>query len=1291
MPTADSILREKPLTASYLIEAAWSGNRTQRVDADGDIMASVVATSSDSGYPVSKIIDGQEWHYDTLADQDNNYWRKTSPTLYDHTTHYVDLTSGYGTVTNNSLLDVVSKFTIRFWVYITASAFNEGFVSRTSFASSQGDWALGMFTGSGREVVFRLNNADVGLVGSALALNTWYFIEASYDPSLGSNNMKIFIDGVLDIQGTYNTPITNTAVPLIIGGYFDPGFTLDGRLSEVEFCNSIVRNTAGYTAPNIITPDSNTTGFWRMYEDAASTIAHEEINTLNAAMTVTYTWTETSTNATIAFGVSTAMNEAVVYQHPLLTNLSAFKLFASTDGLYYKQVHDATAAGTKVTATLTEASYTHLRLVPVTGTVARICEIQVHLWTDESSRLSWPDGSEPEISWSSKSEDGENATRTPTELMLAFVNADGRFNPSNASSPIYGIEGPDGFGSGVRGGVPIRVKATATSISGSFTQQVFFGYLGTDDDPGGVDGIDIDTENDVCTIEARSPLVKFMKDCNKPVYENAAFDIVVKDLALRSGMAWQDLDLGSVNQRVPFLAYPEGPAMEVLNDMKEALPFMTIHEEFDPQWKLVIRNYGRSRSDIDLNQRIGNAGISSSNISQRSRTMISLPSMKRMFIFDRSASPQQVWLWDMNYPADHFGLTKFGTSSALDNGMFYIRIGNTLYMVNDTGAVKSFDMSASTLGSVTAVGTFSGIVGGFTTLVTAVNYGNFIYCVMSNGASDRLFVWDTTQAFATTVSKGVLTNQVFRNTNRTGNNNVGTSGVCVDDKYFWYRYFGSQNTFAIWNHAGDPYVTALSTVNRTIFSSLTIGGETYENNTLAYTNVAEATFGSATTGARIAFIYVAVIKASSLLRHEIWALDLDESFTSSTLAVKLATIKDDSTEVAVVPGNSTLEHRDSDSIVVLGNYVYVMDSQCNAWVYDTRKDPAFLFQLGFNMPLLATPTIFPQYCPFYQSLSPQTPKSGGGAPPDIGIHRGPVLNGLDHSNGIWYAKNDPNGSWPFRYGCFLSFTVQGVDQFPSSPDAAFDSSVGFVENIKVQHGDPVGNVIRSEPSPFSVSQLPTYLWTQGPQPIIFPGGKITSIIIPIQTPSVRGRNPQDLGNNYYRAISFTTVTGTNIVKDDPNTTTSITIDGTAYDVTFYGFGDICILKIDCTGKPTARVRATIIEGRAVTQANNRTTFELQDDVSISLYNGREYPKIINSPAFNDDSFIQDLLLNFKYSRPRLEPLQLPWYPIGRPGLFFDVTDPRSNLPTTRFLVTECSTKGFRTEIKGKIVFSGYTI
>lgn len=194
----------------------------------------------------------------------------------------------YATRASNAAFDQANptKFTIRAWILPTTTNTNNGVATRGALSGGQGDWALGFFNGTSMKPTFRVNtNAASVQSATTLATNTWCFLEGSYDSSLGSNNLKLFINGVLDTQGNYSTAITNNALQLVLGTYSDTAHCFIGYISEWELSIGVIRNTVGYTPPTVITPDANTTVLWRCNDTwPASTLADTSGNSRTATV-----------------------------------------------------------------------------------------------------------------------------------------------------------------------------------------------------------------------------------------------------------------------------------------------------------------------------------------------------------------------------------------------------------------------------------------------------------------------------------------------------------------------------------------------------------------------------------------------------------------------------------------------------------------------------------------------------------------------------------------------------------------------------------------------------------------------------------------------------------------------------------------------------------------------------------------------------------------------------------------------------------------------------------------------
>jgi hypothetical protein len=241
----------------------------------------------------------------TYAKSDNNLYTKTSAGVETKVgsggggtnAHRVfrssSSTGPYVTCASNAAFNIgsPSKFTVRMWFRALVANLNNGLATRGDLSSTQGDWTIVLGNASIMNVNFRLNNNAVNLASvTTLVAGAWYFLECSYDSSLGSNNLKMFINGVLDAQANYSTIITNNANQLAVGAYFDATHQQNGYISEFEFSAGVVRNTVGYTAPSTIAADANTTVLYTMNEDyvTSGTVTDTSGNSHNGTVQNTY-------------------------------------------------------------------------------------------------------------------------------------------------------------------------------------------------------------------------------------------------------------------------------------------------------------------------------------------------------------------------------------------------------------------------------------------------------------------------------------------------------------------------------------------------------------------------------------------------------------------------------------------------------------------------------------------------------------------------------------------------------------------------------------------------------------------------------------------------------------------------------------------------------------------------------------------------------------------------------------------------------------------------------------------
>lgn len=310
----------------------------------------------------------------------------------------------------------------------------------------------------------------------------------------------------------------------------------------------------------------------------------------------------------VNFATPVTFNMVIVYLHPLLPTCGFFTLEKSNDGVTWEIFYSAENSPTKVEVDTGDPITTsHVRLVAESygsdGTV-RVVSIKLYNWVDESERVDGNDTGDPQITITMKSDNTQNAVPTPSESSIVLINDDARFSVANTSSEIYGILQPDGLGSGVKSGTPVRIYASATDEEGNtFESLAYDGFITADDNAAGSTGITYDDVQNSATIICKSLYSLLGRtNINPPVYESAPLDYVIKDICYRCGIADQDINVSFISQGVPYTCYNSQPGAAILNDILGSLPFLRAYETFAAGAKMNFVNYGRGRTDSDLSR-----------------------------------------------------------------------------------------------------------------------------------------------------------------------------------------------------------------------------------------------------------------------------------------------------------------------------------------------------------------------------------------------------------------------------------------------------------------------------------------------------------------------------------------------------------------------------------------------------------------------------------------------------------------------------------------------------------------
>jgi len=180
------------------------------------------------------------YEYSSLASYSNCTWSSKDgyAAMYFNGTNSVIRLGIYATPTGM----VSDKFTITAWAYIDPTTTSPSNVLvKSSDTSDSIDYGL-QVDPTIKGVKGFVNQAERLTVPNSIKYNEWIHLALTFDSSLGSNNLKAYVNGSLVGQATYTTAVTANSNPIFIGSRNGVAGQFKGYLRNVRLYNTALSN-----------------------------------------------------------------------------------------------------------------------------------------------------------------------------------------------------------------------------------------------------------------------------------------------------------------------------------------------------------------------------------------------------------------------------------------------------------------------------------------------------------------------------------------------------------------------------------------------------------------------------------------------------------------------------------------------------------------------------------------------------------------------------------------------------------------------------------------------------------------------------------------------------------------------------------------------------------------------------------------------------------------------------------------------------------------------------------------
>jgi hypothetical protein len=175
----------------------------------------------------------------------------TAQSKFGGSSAYFDGVGDYLSIAANSLFLPLANedFTVEAWVYLTQTpGATSSQIVGTGEWGTNSDWVL--LVNSSRQPWFYINSSPGRILtatSNAIQLNTWNHIAASRYGT-GTNNLKLFVNGAIGAQTSYNATTDFNGNNLTLGGDANGDeANVTGYIDEVRITKGIGRYTSAFT------------------------------------------------------------------------------------------------------------------------------------------------------------------------------------------------------------------------------------------------------------------------------------------------------------------------------------------------------------------------------------------------------------------------------------------------------------------------------------------------------------------------------------------------------------------------------------------------------------------------------------------------------------------------------------------------------------------------------------------------------------------------------------------------------------------------------------------------------------------------------------------------------------------------------------------------------------------------------------------------------------------------------------------------------------------------------------